>query len=613
MKKVLKYTLLMILVTLQISQAKNIKISAYVDRTTINLDDVVIFTVKIDGSADFPDVPPPESDGFVVVSGPSQSSSIQIINGEITASKTIQWRLVPTRTGKQEIKPVTIKYRRKSYQTPAIHITINDRQKSSKSSRSGNVSAPQTASPRPQQNSKNNVFLKTRVSKKTLFKGEELIVSFDLYYQNVRTYAPQKLPDAKGFWTEQFPENRNPPVETVVVDGIAYKKATIRRLALFPTTTGELLIDPMVINCEIVVPRQRRRSVFDDFFDDSFFSDPFFSNTKVIEVQSDPVTINVIDLPVERKLGEFSGGVGSFVIESSIDTLQTKQDQALTLRYKISGSGNINGIKLPTLELPANVEVFEPKIERLIDNKGKSIRGSVSYEYVIIPRSSGRLHIPALTLHFFDPNRKRYQSKLAPGFNVNVQPYEQSAIARSAGFRKEEISLLGTDIRFIMRESPKWQKIGSTVFNRLWFWMLNVISLSIIGASLAFRWWIDKLENDSLFARRRRALSKTMASLKALESEMVVGKYETVCDRLDRMLTGFIADKIGLPVSGIGLKEISAALSDKKIDPTIIKSVETVLKELERYRFLPGEPEEQKIRKLAGAVNDLVTQLNKVL
>lgn len=613
MKKVLKYTLLMILVTLQISQAKNIKISAYVDRNTIDPDDVVTFTVKIDGSTDFPDVPPPESDGFVVVSGPSQSSSIQIINGEITASKTIQWRLVPTRTGKQEIKPVTIKYRRKSYQTPAIYVTVNDRQKSSKSSSSGNAPAPQSVSPSPRKNSKNNVFLKTRVSKESLYKGEELIVSFDLYYQNVRTYASQKLPDAKGFWTEQFPENRNPPVETVVVDGIAYKKATIRRLALFPTTTGDLLIDPMVINCEIVVPRQRRRSVFDDFFDDSFFTDPFFGSTKVVEVQSDPVTVNVIDLPVQGKPEGFSGGVGSFVIESSIDTLQTRQDQALTLRYKISGSGNINGIKLPALELPANVEVFEPKVERLINNKSKSIRGSVSYEYVIIPRSSGQLHIPALTLHFFDPNRKRYQSKSAPGFSVSVQPYDQSSIARSAGFRKEEISLLGTDIRFIMRESPKWQKIGFTVFNQFWFWMLNVMTLSIIGASLAFRWWMDKLENNSLFARRRRALSKAMASSKALESEMVAGKIETVCDRLDRMLTGFIADKIGLPASGIGHREISAALSDKKIDPTIIKSVETVLKELEQYRFWPGEPEEQKFRKLAATVNDLVTQLNKVL
>jgi hypothetical protein len=613
MKKVLKYTLLMILVTLQISQAKDIKISAYVDRNTIDLDDTITFTVKIDGTGNLPDVPPPESDGFVVISGPSQSSSIQIINGKITAFKTVQWQLAPTRSGAQEIKPITIKFRRKRYKTPAIHVTVNDRQKSSKSSRSGNVPAPQTVSPYPQQNNKNNVFLKTRVSKKTLYKGEELIVSFDLYYQNVRTYAPQKLPDAKGFWTEQFPENRNPPIETVVVDGIAYKKATIRRLALFPTTTGELLIDPMIINCEIVVPRQRRRSVFDDFFDDSFFTDPLLGSTKVVEVQSDPVTVNVIDLPVEGKPDEFSGGVGSFSIESSIDTLQIKQDQALTLRYKISGSGNINGIKLPTPQFPANVEVFEPKIERLVNNKGKSIRGSVSCEYVIIPRSSGELHIPALTLNYFDPNRKRYQSKSAPGFNVTVQPNEQFSIARSADFRKEEISLLGTDIRFIMRESSKWQKIGSTVFNQFWFWMLNVISLSIIGASLAFRWWMDKLENNSMFARRRRALSKTMASLKALESEMVAGKYETVCDRLDRILTGFIADKIGLPVSGVGAKEISTALSDKKIDPTIIKSVETVLKELEQYRFLPGDPEKQKIRKLVGRVNDLVTQLNKVL
>ncbi|MBU4444176.1 MAG: BatD family protein, partial [Candidatus Marinimicrobia bacterium] len=269
--KLLEIVIIMLLVQAHLLLAKDISVNASVDRNSIYLDDVITFLVKIEGTHDFPTVPSPQSDGFVIISGPSQSSNIQIINGEMSASKTIQWRLAPTKTGTQEIKPISIKYHRKNYQTKAVSIMVMDPKTTTPAPQTGNLPTPRTQAPRQTESSQYNIFLKANVSKTTLYKGEELIVSFDLYFQNVRNFATQKLPDARGFWTEQFPEKRNPTIESVVLNGIAYKRATLRRLALFPTTTGDLVIDPMVINCEIVVPSQRRRSVFDDFFDDPFF------------------------------------------------------------------------------------------------------------------------------------------------------------------------------------------------------------------------------------------------------------------------------------------------------------------------------------------------------
>lgn len=613
MKSILRWLIIILLVQTNLLLAKDISISATVDRNSIYLDDVITFSVKIEGTRDFPTVPSPQSDGFVIISGPSQSSNIQIINGEMSASKTIQWRLAPTKTGKQEIKPVSVKYLRKVYRTKAVSVTVSDRKAATPAPRTGNIPVPQTHDPRRAENGKYNIFLKANVSKNTLYKGEELIVSFDLYFQNVRNFATQKLPDARGFWTEQFPEKRNPTIESVVLNGIAYKRATLRRLALFPTTTGDLVIDPMVITCEIVVPSQRRRSVFDDFFDDSFFRDPFFSNTKTLEVRSEPVSVHVEELPVAGKPAGFSGAVGDFVIESVIDTLQTKQDQALTLRYKISGSGNINAVKLPPLKLPANVEIFEPKIERTINNKGKSIRGSVSYEYVLIPRSSGRLRIPSLNYVYFNPIVKHYQSGTAAGFNIDVKPLDQALAAHNAGFSKEEVSLLGSDIRFIIRDNPNWQRLGTTVFSRFWFWFINVLSLFIIIGSILFRWWVDKLETNSLFARKRRALSGALTILKDVEKDIAENELDNVCNKLDRGLTGFISDRSGLPSSGIGPKEIHRALIDNNVDTVLAESVDNLLKELEQYRFLPGELTDKDYRRLLDTASEIIGGLSKVI
>ena len=608
MNLAIRYLIIGFLTGWQLSWAEEITVQAAVDRNVINLTDMLTFTVTIEGTSDFPNVPAPESEDFIIISGPAQSSNIQIINGAMSASKQVQWRLAPTHAGQLSIPPVKIVYRRKVYQTAPITVTVN--------------SAPQTIQPAPGSPATpapgppvttpaKDIFLKANIAKSTVYKGEELLVSFELYYQNVRTYSPQKLPDAKGFWMEQFPEDRTPIVENVVVNGIAYKKATIRRLALFPTTTGDLVIDPMVITCEVLVPRQRRRSMFDDFFNDSFFSDPFYSDTKMVEVRSAPVSVQVLELPVQGQPKSFNGAVGSYVIESRIDTLQTRQDQALTLRYTISGSGNINTVQLPVLNLPANVELFEPSVRRTINNKGKSIRGAVAYEYVLIPRSSGVLQIPPLPFAYFNPVSRRYQTSTAAGFNVTVKPADEKLAAQGAGFRKEEISLIGSDIRFIVRDNPNWQRIGTSVLNSYWFWLINSLSLLLIVFSVVFRWWADKLETNSFFARRWRAFTRAQGWIKAAQEQ--AGQSAAVFGSCDRALCGFITDRLGLPNSGIGPKEIQRALQKQQVDPELIERVNQVLNALEQRRFLPVEVTESESQNLISEISTLIDQLIKVI
>jgi hypothetical protein len=608
MKLTIRYLIIGLLIGWQLSWAEEISVRAAVDRNVINLDDVLTYTVTIEGTSDFPNVPAPESEDFIIISGPSQSSNIQIINGAMSASKQVQWRLAPTHAGQQSIPPVKIVYRRKVYQTEPISVTVNP--------------APQTAQPvpgspaipapgAPVTTPAKDLFLKANVAKSTVYKGEELLVSFELYYQNVRTYSPQKLPDAKGFWMEQFPEDRTPIVENVVVNGVAYKKATIRRLALFPTTTGDLVIDPMVITCEVLVPRQRRHSMFDDFFNDSFFNDPFFNNTKTVEVRSVPVSVQVLELPVQGQPKNFNGAVGSFVIESRIDTLQTRQDQALTLRYTVSGSGNINTIQLPALNLPANVELFEPSVRRTINNKGKSIRGAIAYEYVLIPRSSGVLQIPPLPFAFFNPASRRYQTSTAAGFNVTVKPADEKSAAQGAGFRKEEISLLGSDIRFIVRDNSNWRRVGTSVLSSFWFWLINSLSLLLMVGSVVFRWWANKLATNSILARRWRAFNRAQGWIKAAQEQ--AGQSAAVFSACDRALSGFIADRLGLPTSGIGPKEIQRALLEQQVDPELIERVNQVLNELEQRRFLPGAVTESESQNLISEISVLIDRLIKVI
>lgn len=615
MRRILIPIPLVLMMLTGILLAEDISMNATVDRNRIDLDDVITYTIRMEGMRDFPEVNPPQSDGFVIISGPSQSSSFQIINGQVSSSKTVQWRMVPIRAGRLTIPAVEINVGRKTYRTEPIEVTVNEAPGSAqKPPPSPGGSQPKAKTRTQPAAERGDLFLVADVSKTTVYKGEELLVAFNLYFKtSPKSYAQQKLPDAKGFWMEQFPEKRNPPISNVVLDGVAYKKATLRRLALFPTTTGELVIDPLQITCEMPAPSQRRRSVFDDFFDDSFFNDPFFGRTVTVPVQSEPVKIRVQELPQAGRPQNFSGAVGSFVIESSVDTLETYQNQALTLRYTIRGSGNINAVKLPVLELPASVEIFEPQIERVVNNQGKSIRGAVHYEYVLIPRSSGRLHIPALNFCYFDPDRERYQISTARGYEVEVRTPDQRQVADRAGFHKEEISLLGSDIRFITRATPRWRRMDRMVFGNVWFWLLNLLSLSIIIGSIAYRRWLDKMAGDSLYARRRRALSRVQEHLQSAAKALEDDDNEAVVGCLSRALGGFIADRLGLAASGLGPREYKTALENHPVAPEITAETLRLLEELERLRFLPSGFNQEDARALYKEATGILQKLRRVI
>jgi len=592
-----------------LSHAQDIKVSASVNRTTATDRDVLLFSVTIDGTTDFPEVPPPESPDFVVISGPSMSSSIQIINGQVSATKNITWQIAPTRTGRLTIQPLKMVYRGKTYTTEPITVTVTASQ--------GKSTPPPASQPSPQTTQRDSgqdkeVFLKAVLPKTSIYKGEELDVAFDLYYRNIRNLQLKKMPDAQGFWIEQFPDNSNPPITSAVVNGIQYRKATIKEIALFPNTTGVLTLDPLVLDCEVLIPAQRRRSIFDDFFDDSFFNDPFFGgSSRIITVRSDAVKIYVKPLPENGRPASFTGAVGRFQLESTIDTLVTTQNQALTLRYTITGSGNISTLKLPAIDFPNALEVFEPKINKQIDNKSKPIRGSVTWEYVMIPRRAGTISIPAVVFSYFDPQAEAYRTLTSRSFSIKVNPSSELALGQTDNWRKEEISLLGQDIRFIMRNPGKFYSKSATLFNSFWFWLFNGFSVVMIAGTFLRRWWLTKISTNQALVRRYQAATKVQQKFKKIDQLLAEGMREESFSQIYSAVTGFIADRLNLPAAGIGTREIENALAVRKINPDLVTAVTSFLSRLDEIRFLPQNHEDEQCADYLTEARRLVELLAK--
>ncbi len=596
-------SIIFIILLFSISFAEKINFSASVDKNHITSQDIITYSVVIEGAKDFPNITKPNIKDFVIISGPSLSSNFSMINGSVSVSKTFSWRLAPVKSGDLVIEPIKVKYKRRTYTTEKIIVSVIEN-KQVPNNRLSSKKSPQT------NNTKEILFLKATPSKSTVYKGEEIIVTYDLYYLlKVQTFNTDKLPDAKNFWVEQFPSNNRPKITREIVEGKAFNKATLMKVAYFPTNTGKLQIDPMHISCEIQVASKRSNS----FFDDPFFSDSFFGNTEERKIKSNSIDITVLPFPEKNQPQNFNGLTGGFAVQSTIDTLKIKQDEAITLKYKISCRGNVSAVKIPSPDFPENVEVFDPKISKKINNKGNNIRGSLIYEYILIPREPGTLRIPALEFSYFDPERKKYSQVVSEKYTVEVLPKERKYLSSNIGLRKEEVSLLGKDIRFIDRKISKWYKKDDSVFLEFWFLAANIFSLLIILVSFGYKFWAEKMGTNVLFARKRRAWGKANERLKNAEKAFSDKNFDAMLTNLDHAVTGFISDKLEMAEAGIGTEEICQKLSQNNIDSELINKVKINQQNLELIRFTPGQIKENEIIEFINSCRNLLQELNRVI
>src|SRR6185295_9227360 len=108
---------------------------------------------------------------------------------------------------------------------------------------------------------------------------------------------------------------------------------------LFPQRSGTLTVDPMEgeVIARVQVKRQqqqRSNDPFDQFFNDPFFNNPFFNNNVQdikVALKSDPLKISVRDLPPNAPEG-FTGAVGKFAYDVSLDKKETKAHDAVNLK-----------------------------------------------------------------------------------------------------------------------------------------------------------------------------------------------------------------------------------------------------------------------------------------
>ncbi|MBI3787998.1 MAG: protein BatD, partial [Ignavibacteriales bacterium] len=327
-----------------LSSAQNATFIASTERTTVGANEQFEVTFTASGSDlnSMKNFHAPEFGKLVVLTGPSQSTNVQIFNGQMNSSLTLSYTLYAREPGKYTIGAASIEYKGTALRTQPLQIEVvkgNPQQKQS---------APDAV------NIGNSVFLRATVDKQRAKQGEQLTVTYKLYF-NVRVsgYDIARAPVYQGFWSEDLEQSKQPTVTTEMFEGKQYNVAIIRKTALFATQAGKLTIAPLELRCNVQVQSKKRSN--DPF--DSFFNDPFFSRLQTVEQEfksnSLPVTIDALP---GTSPADYKGAVGKFSFTATVDKNTVQTGDPITLRLSVAGTGNIKLLTIPKPSLPNDFE-----------------------------------------------------------------------------------------------------------------------------------------------------------------------------------------------------------------------------------------------------------------
>jgi len=546
-------------------------------------------------NADVDEFNPPTLADFRILSGPSrgQNSSIQIINGKVTQNINISYTyiLAANKEGELIIDEASAKVKGKHYKTEARKILVNK----AKTNNAQNSSSNNTAA--NGELKANDVYIKAFINKKNIYLGEQIIVHYRIYTKvPVSNLSIDQFSSFKGFWSVDLMDNNggNLKQRTEVINGEEYIVADLKKSALFPQKTGQLEIDPMSLSCVAQVQTSKKKVSSNDPFFDSFFNDPFFSNQfRNVEktLVSNKLVVHVKDLPMTGKPNFFSGAVGQFSLGSNIDHKEIMANDAINIKYTISGSGNVDLIPDLTIDFPADFEVYDPKISTKTRKTNDGISGYKTFEYTIIPRSAGEYEIPSVSFSYFDPIKKQFKILNSDSYEIKVNKSTNNNnqnISYGAN-TKEDIRYIGKDIRYLFLMPYTLEPFEHFFFGSNLFFIL-LISPLILMFIIVILWRKEKKRRgDTSFMKNKNATKVAKKRLKKAHDFLKAHQEADFYNETGQALWGYVSDKFNIPLSELSSDTVSDNLSSKGVLEEVVHEFVDTLNNCEFARFAPGD------------------------
>lgn len=625
---VTRFSLLVIFIS-TIALAQDVTFRAVVDRDKVTLNDQIELTLTVTGSQDAGEPELPELDGFEIISSGS-SSQFSFINGKMSASKSFTYILMPTKEGRLTIPPATVESGGKTLKTDPIEIeVIKGGQAPPVKKPASSQIAPQAPSTSPsgltqplrtEAGLKERIFIEVTTDKNTAYIGEQITMTFKLYIRDVRIDSLQYTPPVtKGFIAESMGDQKE---YKDVINGIVYNVIELKT-AIFPVTERELTIEPAKLRCDLLVREQRKRSGRGDIFDE-FFEDPFFSSYQryPFELESEPIKINIQQLPAENKPPSFKGAVGTYDLTAEATPQSLKAGEPINLVMKVSGAGNITQVPEPVIKDLTGFKSYDSEVKTDITGRDPQIAGQKAFQKVIIPQSENIKEIPAIELSYFDPVLNQYKTikkgpipiTVAPAPKKEIEIVELIKEITPEDETKKQVQLLGKDIQFIETSPGRFTRIGEYWYKNILLWITVIlIPLIFLGVLFAYKTHKTKLEEDIVYAKAKGAHKIAKRLLTEAIKYQKQDKPKEFYDAGAKAIQKFICDRLNVPPGSITTANLESLLLSKGIKAETINSIKNFLDTCDMVRFGAHTANQAEMKQVIKEVNSIIGILSKKL
>lgn len=501
-----------------------------------------------------------------------QSSRFTSVNGRTSQSHSYIYTLTlrATKEGNFTFGPVTVGGVKSNSVSYSIGKAAPQQQPNGTPQQQGHQNADDSSKPKFIGKGDGNLFLKANISKAEGYEQEALVYTVKLFttYDAIKFIGATSAPKFQGFVVEES-KDISSSLNYETVNGKTYATAIIARYIIFPQMTGTLKV---MGNTYTVSVDERE-----------YYHDPFWGKMSVAKPLQLNVTPNDLQIKVKPlptpKPADFSGGVGQFTLSSTLPAQNFKSNQAASIVYTVSGSGNLKYVSLPDLNklYPSQLEVYSATPTTDVKVGSSSVSGTSRYDYTFMPLESGSFEIPSVTLTYFNPQTGKYEHSTARGYSINVGIGKESAKSQTL-----------TKLAFNQQLMPVDEKLTSDhrpYVNRFLFWLWYIVPFAgLVSAVIYYRRYL-KMNADIMAVKSRKAGSMARKRLKKAYACLKSNDSEHFYTEMLSALWGYLGHKLKMPTSELTRQNVASKLDSRQVAADVVDDLLNLIDECEFAKY----------------------------
>ncbi len=305
-------------------------------------------------------------------------------------------------------------------------------------------------------------------------------------------------------------------------------------------------------------------------------------------MESDEKKWEIKPLPTKGKPETFSGAVGKFAAAISYTPKQVSAGEPVTLKFEVSGNGNFERIQAPKLVNTKNHKVYPPKIDFQPSTSNSKVKGTKTFEYIVIPKHEKADVLMDIPFVYFDPE---------PGIYVDITQTPEEMVVLPSPEGTNPIALPPTsgsqrsgqkmhNLLPIKTKANQWQSPGPAPIWTPAYLGAQLSSLALVFGFAFFRKRQNQLANDSLLRHQNR-LSKEVKEWQRQAADALAASdphlfLEAACKSIQATISKKSTDG---SYEAITFEDVRSFMDSRKTGEEVIEHARTIFDAADLLKF----------------------------